>query len=221
MVDNQLRDNDPPAAKEAYQKLLDAGYSMREAKEKIGAVALTEIYDVMKEKQSYDEKRYTNALAEMVQQSIDFEDTHKIITEWDDWDELVQRGYEVQNQQDEKQMISCWWDAWALFQQIMETAERKMSISEVMESQDYEYPVEAWLQDMEMELGNAGEYEKRLEFCNKVLEMFDWTYDDGNGFRCAVGEELYEAGKKETKIYPNDPCPCGSGKKYKKCCGRR
>ena len=25
----------------------------------------------------------------------------------------------------------------------------------------------------------------------------------------------------EKKIYPNDPCPCGSGKKYKKCCGRR
>ena len=23
---------------------------------------------------------------------------------------------------------------------------------------------------------------------------------------------------KEAKIYPNDPCPCGSGKKYKKCC---
>ena len=26
--------------------------------------------------------------------------------------------------------------------------------------------------------------------------------------------------KTETKIYPNDPCPCGSGKKYKQCCGR-
>ena len=24
----------------------------------------------------------------------------------------------------------------------------------------------------------------------------------------------------EQKIYPNDPCPCGSGKKYKQCCGR-
>ena len=23
------------------------------------------------------------------------------------------------------------------------------------------------------------------------------------------------------KIYPNDPCPCGSGLKYKKCCGRK
>ena len=27
--------------------------------------------------------------------------------------------------------------------------------------------------------------------------------------------------RKEGKIYPNDPCPCGSGKKYKQCCGRK
>lgn len=26
--------------------------------------------------------------------------------------------------------------------------------------------------------------------------------------------------REEKKIYPNDPCPCGSGKKYKQCCGR-
>ena len=25
----------------------------------------------------------------------------------------------------------------------------------------------------------------------------------------------------DKKIYPNDPCPCGSGKKYKQCCGRK
>lgn len=25
----------------------------------------------------------------------------------------------------------------------------------------------------------------------------------------------------EAKVYPNDPCPCGSGKKYKQCCGRQ
>ena len=24
----------------------------------------------------------------------------------------------------------------------------------------------------------------------------------------------------DAKVYPNDPCPCGSGKKYKQCCGR-
>jgi len=27
--------------------------------------------------------------------------------------------------------------------------------------------------------------------------------------------------RSNTKIYPNDPCPCGSGKKYKQCCGRK
>ena len=25
----------------------------------------------------------------------------------------------------------------------------------------------------------------------------------------------------QDKVYPNDPCPCGSGKKYKQCCGRK
>ena len=40
-------------------------------------------------------------------------------------------------------------------------------------------------------------------------------------------KELYKEQKssttivKEQKVYPNDPCPCGSGKKYKKCCGRK
>ncbi|MCI7107061.1 MAG: preprotein translocase subunit SecA [Agathobacter sp.] len=27
--------------------------------------------------------------------------------------------------------------------------------------------------------------------------------------------------REHAKVYPNDPCPCGSGKKYKQCCGRR
>ena len=27
--------------------------------------------------------------------------------------------------------------------------------------------------------------------------------------------------REAAKVYPNDPCPCGSGKKYKQCCGRR
>ncbi len=27
--------------------------------------------------------------------------------------------------------------------------------------------------------------------------------------------------RESVKVYPNDPCPCGSGKKYKNCCGRR
>ncbi|MHB2149187.1 preprotein translocase subunit SecA [Calditrichota bacterium LG25] len=54
---------------------------------------------------------------------------------------------------------------------------------------------------------------------------------DGLGFSSAIGEEtdIQKAGKQRSdkkqpirvgeKIGPNDPCPCGSGKKYKKCHG--
>lgn len=66
-----------------------------------------------------------------------------------------------------------------------------------MEEQDYQYPIDAWLQDFEMELGNLGEHEKRIDFCHAVLNMLDWTFDDGSNFRSAIGEELYAAGKTE------------------------
>jgi uncharacterized protein YchJ len=36
----------------------------------------------------------------------------------------------------------------------------------------------------------------------------------------AMRPELYQNKKDEPKVGRNDPCPCGSGKKYKKCCGR-
>lgn len=44
--------------------------------------------------------------------------------------------------------------------------------------------------------------------------FYNDMYDD---FRMSVQQPLV----KEKKVYPNDPCPCGSGKKYKKCCGKR
>ena len=81
IVDNQLRNNDPPVARKAYGKLVEAGYSAHEAKEKIGAVVIEEIYDVMKENQLYDEKKYAQALENMVQKCTDYEDTHKVLTE--------------------------------------------------------------------------------------------------------------------------------------------
>ena len=44
----------------------------------------------------------------------------------------------------------------------------------------------------------------------------------------AYGKEIVErrteqilAQKSKKKIYPNEPCICGSGKKYKRCCGRK
>ena len=34
-------------------------------------------------------------------------------------------------------------------------------------------------------------------------------------------EEVSAQRKVPQKVYPNDPCPCGSGKKYKKCCMKK
>ena len=43
--------------------------------------------------------------------------------------------------------------------------------------------------------------------------------DDGLFDEFTVPKQI--SAVKEKKIYPNDHCPCGSGKKYKKCCGRK
>ena len=93
VVENQLKANDPPCMKDTYEKLLNAGYSKSEAKDKIAAVVLTEIYDIMKEGQSFDEQKYKNSLDEMIKQSVNYEDSHHIETEWDRWDDLIKKGY--------------------------------------------------------------------------------------------------------------------------------
>ena len=45
-------------------------------------------------------------------------------------------------------------------------------------------------------------------------ENGDWYFYDGQ----LVPQAPYV--RKEAKVGRNDPCPCGSGKKYKKCCGK-
>ena len=51
-----------------------------------------------------------------------------------------------------------------------------------------------------------------VDFDYNADEITTMSMPDGISGRTVVGKK---------KIYPNDPCPCGSGKKYKKCCGRK
>jgi uncharacterized protein YecA (UPF0149 family) len=41
-----------------------------------------------------------------------------------------------------------------------------------------------------------------------------------NSAKSAGKSQKQETVVREAKVGRNDPCPCGSGKKYKKCCGR-
>ena len=63
-------------------------------------------------------------------------------------------------------------------------------------------------------------YTANNEFCNHhevaqfVKEPDGWKFADGE----LVSETPIT--REEPKVGRNDPCPCGSGKKYKKCCGK-
>jgi uncharacterized protein YoaH (UPF0181 family) len=65
VVDNQLRDNTPPEARQAYQRLVAHGYSPGEAKRLIANLVAREIYDVLKDGRAYDQARYVAALSRL------------------------------------------------------------------------------------------------------------------------------------------------------------
>lgn len=86
-------------------------------------------------------------------------------------------------------------------------------------------PIEDMEDDTSVNLG----FDTELLYKNMVAADADWLYqlEEWNDiFDEEQQKALYKEQKmsttirKDTKIYPNDPCPCGSGKKYKKCCGR-
>ena len=57
---------------------------------------------------------------------------------------------------------------------------------------------------------------------NWLYELPEWDaiYDADTRRRLYLEQKRSGTIVKPKKIYPNDPCPCGSGKKYKKCHGR-
>ena len=87
-------------------------------------------------------------------------------------------------------------------------------------------PIEEMEEDTEVNLG----FDKELLYKNMVEAGADWLYELPE-WEAIFDEDkrkaLYREQKSSTtivkpdKIYPNDPCPCGSGKKYKKCCGKK
>ena len=86
-------------------------------------------------------------------------------------------------------------------------------------------PIETMTEDTEINLV----FDKELLYKNMIDAKADWLYglpqwDDI--FDEETKKRLYREQKqsgtirKEKKIGRNDPCPCGSGLKYKKCCGK-
>ena len=86
-------------------------------------------------------------------------------------------------------------------------------------------PIETMEEDTEVSL----ELDLEVLYKNMVDARADWLYELPQWDNLLTEErrkELYKEQKKsgtvvkEKKIGRNDPCPCGSGKKYKFCCGK-
>lgn len=86
-------------------------------------------------------------------------------------------------------------------------------------------PIEEMDENTEVNLG----FDKEMLYKNMVDAKADWLYELPQWDEIFTEEqkkELYKEQKKSgtvvkgPKIGRNDPCPCGSGKKYKKCCGK-
>ena len=86
-------------------------------------------------------------------------------------------------------------------------------------------PIEEMDENTQVKLG----YDKEKLYYNMVAAKADWLYELpmwNDLLPAEKRKELYKQQKasgtirKEKKIGRNDPCPCGSGLKYKKCCGK-
>ena len=87
-------------------------------------------------------------------------------------------------------------------------------------------PIEEMTEDTEVSLA----FDKELLYKNMVGAGADWLYglpewevifDEDKRKALYHEQKISGTVKREgAKVYPTDPCPCGSGKKYKKCCGK-
>ena len=90
----------------------------------------------------------------------------------------------------------------------------------------YENPIETMDENTQVKI----EIDPEKLYYNMVEAKAEWLYNLPQWDSILSEEkrkELYKQQKasgtvrKAKKVFPNDPCPCGSGKKYKQCCGRK
>jgi hypothetical protein len=71
VVENQLRDNDPPETRQTVERLMAEGYSAEESRRLIGIAVSVEIYHVMRDREVFNLNRYLWNLALLPQEPWD------------------------------------------------------------------------------------------------------------------------------------------------------
>ena len=71
VVDNQIRDNDPPETRETFNRLISQGLSKEDAKMYIGQVVCFEIWDILKNKKVFNKERFVRNLKKLPKESTE------------------------------------------------------------------------------------------------------------------------------------------------------
>ncbi|BBF42763.1 protein export cytoplasm protein SecA ATPase RNA helicase [Lachnospiraceae bacterium KM106-2] len=327
-VEEQIIANNPTCTRLAFNRIMEIGYEQLDTLEMIGTVFVNELNETIVKGRQFDEGVYTLKLEELVRNCMDLE-TEPV--KLDPIDENKNAGYEALMKDDKDEMAKRWFAGFELIKELVkkEFPNEVPEFSKLDEKTEFKYGIMNWLEDIERELGNAGKYQERVQFCKEVLSLFTWADGTKNSFMIGVGEayakmketalceewfekwledesdnpyaidaylccllegkeyekatqiantylkedmecdldsealflraaSLFEEAKdhkkaelfkkkaeqfhakcldyakkyerdvlhfdsgkgKAKKVYPNEPCPCGSGKKYKNCCGK-
>ncbi len=163
---------------------------------------------------------------------------------------LEQWRKEAYNQNEEQEKLKQFWGTYFeieknIYEQLLENHEQEVTgtVKELAEKFDVQVftmtgfldgindslKVANPIEDMEEDTVVSLAFDKELLYKNMVEAKADWLYELPQWDAVLTEErraELYKEQKasrtirKEAKVGRNDACPCGSGKKYKKCCGK-
>lgn len=62
VVENQIKENNPPITSQTLQRLLNDGYTKNEAKERIASAVVEQIYDILTYHKPFDEEKFNTTL---------------------------------------------------------------------------------------------------------------------------------------------------------------
>jgi len=71
IIDNRIRNNDPPETALTFKRLKNEGFDDFTAKQLIGQCVAVEIFDVMKNKRPFDEKRFIKNLKKLPEEPFE------------------------------------------------------------------------------------------------------------------------------------------------------
>lgn len=139
------------------------------------------------------------SMGKMLEKSKEYETVLKLLTkeikDCDQAEEMLEEisGYVVREDWEIPQIMNCLYEWGVEFDNPKSAEKMTFALSEWL------YGIRRW--------SECGYNWKERNRENTNLKYIAWAKEETEK-------------KAVKKIYPNDPCPCGSGKKYKKCCGR-